>query len=144
MNKIIRRLCVLAVLIGTMAVLSSCHSIRERKYYSEKDNYVTATGVVSYLRYDTEPETWICVGLDDLNPDVFETTGFALVGKNAEIVTERGMKKKKVKLGDVVEFVSAPHCFGNGYSLPIVSITVNGEELLTFEEGYEGLLEYLK
>ena len=31
--------------------------------------------------------------------------------------------------------------FGDGYSMPIVSISVNGEVLLSFDEGFENLMK---
>ena len=42
-----------------------------------------------------------------------------------------------------VSFMTAPRYFGDGYIMPIVEISVDGEELLSFEEGYENLLEWL-
>ena len=60
-----------------------------------------------------------------------------------EIVLQRGILQK-VQLGTTVSFMTAPHYFGDGYIMPIVEISVDGEELLSFEEGYENLLEWLR
>ena len=46
-----------------------------------------------------------------------------------------------VHIGDSIEFVSAPKVFGDGYTLPIVSLTVNGEVLLDFETGWKNLMK---
>lgn len=40
----------------------------------------------------------------------------------------------------LITFVSAPEYFGDGYCMPIVALSVNGEELLTFDEGVENLI----
>ena len=48
---------------------------------------------------------------------------------------------EKIEPNSVVEFTSAPAFFGNGYLMPIVQLSVNGEILLSFEEGYANLLE---
>ena len=50
---------------------------------------------------------------------------------------------QKVQLGTTVSFMTAPRYFGDGYIMPIVEISVDGEELLSFEEGYENLLKWL-
>ena len=47
----------------------------------------------------------------------------------------------KLETGDEITFVAAPEYFGDGYVVPIVAITVDGEELLSFDEGYENLME---
>ena len=141
MKKCIKCSCIIVVLIGTLVLFSSCYTIMERKYYADKSNYVNATGVVDFLNYSENPAR-LYVSFNDLEPNVFSTSGFKLVGENAELVLERGIKEK-LKLGDRVEFISAPEYFGDGYVMPIVSITVNGEELLSFEEGYAGLMKYL-
>ena len=49
----------------------------------------------------------------------------------------------EIQLGTTVSFMTAPRYFGDGYIMPIVEISVDGEELLSFEEGYENLLEWL-
>ena len=58
-------------------------------------------------------------------------------------VTENGIETK-LNIGDKVTFVAAPKVFGDGYVLPIVSMTIDEEELLGFDEGYLNLLEWLK
>ena len=40
--------------------------------------------------------------------------------------------------------MTAPKCFGDGYVMPIVAVSVDGEVLLEFEEGFENFLEHLK
>ena len=137
------RLSVIVLLLGVLFQLSSCYNAENRKYYADKNNYVAATGTVSYIRYDTSPTTWVCIAFDDLEPNVFSENCFKLIGDNADITLKRGIKEK-LKEGDHIEFISAPQYFGDGYIMPIVAITVNGEELLTFEEGYAGLLKFLK
>ena len=53
-------------------------------------------------------------------------------------------KGSVIKIGDRVVFSSAQRYFGDGYVMPIVQLDVNGEELLSFEEGYHNLLSWLK
>ena len=46
--------------------------------------------------------------------------------------------------GKTIEFVTAPGTWGDGYIYPIVEITIDGETLLEFEEGFPNFLEYFK
>ena len=71
-----------------------------------------------------------------------DDVSFNFVGANREIVLQRGILQK-VQLGTTVSFMTAPRYFGDSYIMPIVEISVDGEELLSFEEGYENLLEWL-
>ena len=45
-------------------------------------------------------------------------------------------------VGDVIKIISATRCFYDGHVSSIVSLELNGEVLLTFEEGKAGLLEW--
>ena len=81
------------------------------------------------------------LGFSELSPTM-DDVSFKLVGANREIVLQRGILQK-IQLGTTVSFMTAPRYFGDGYIMPSVEISVDGEELLSFEEGYENLLEWL-
>lgn len=51
---------------------------------------------------------------------------------------------EQIKIGDTIQFVTAPKYFGDGYVMPIVAISVDGEVLLEFEEGYANFLKWLE
>ena len=51
---------------------------------------------------------------------------------------------EKVKLGSEVIYISAPRYFWDGYSMPIVELSVDGEVLLTFDEGKTNLLDMIQ
>ena len=59
------------------------------------------------------------------------------------IVQNNGIEQK-INVGDRVEFVSAPRYFGDGYVMPIVQISVDGEELLSFDTGFVNLNDWLE
>lgn len=116
---------------------------QEFSHYKNKDNYVEYVGnVTDYHFYEsTNGETELYIFFND--PDVSKEFGdyqFVVKGKSMEIITEKGIKDK-IKVGSVVEFTAAPGIFGDGYAIPLVAITVDGDELLTFDEGYENLLD---
>lgn len=125
-----------------MSCADAVYESQEFKYYSDKDNYVNVRGVVDDFSYDEDKES-LFINFTDLvsEDDFFET--FKITGKNLDIVESKDIKNKMEK-GSQIEFISAPRMFGDGYIYPIVSITINGETLLDFDEGVENLLKTYK
>ena len=136
MKKIIFLLMVLIIII-----LSSCSSNNNvLKYYSDPENYVTAVGTVTHIKYNEENNT-LYLGIDQLTPE-FSDNSFKIVGDNLTILKSNGIDQK-MNIGQQIEFMSAPRYFGDGYVMPIVAIAINGETLLNFDQGYENLIEWL-
>ena len=109
-------------------------------YYAQKSNYVNTTGNVTHISYN-EDRSALYLGFSDLNPQ-FDDNSFKIVGDNLPIVQQNGIDEK-IEIGDQVEFISAARYFGDGYVMPIVEISINEEELLSFEEGFPNLLKWL-
>ena len=112
-----------------------------QEYYSEDSNYLTDTGAISHLAWGPEKE-YVFLSFDVI-PDQYGDTTFAIRGENLRLVMERGFAEK-VRMGTMVEYTSAPQIFWDGYSMPIVMLKVDGEVLLTFEEGKENLLRMIE
>ena len=111
--------------------------------YKNKENYVEYVGIVTDYHFykSSSGKTELYIFFND--PDVSKEFGdyqFVVKGKNMEIISEKGIKGK-IEVGSVGEFTAAPGIFGDGYAIPLVAITVDGDELLTFDEGYENLLD---
>ena len=122
-------------------LFSACMSRKEIQYYSERSNYITATGTVMHIKY-TEDRDELYLGFDELSPKFSDST-FKISGKNLLIAQQNGIDQK-LELGDRIEFISAPRYFGDGYVMPIVGINIDGEILLEFETGYKNWLEWIK
>ena len=140
MNRIVSIFLTFVIIFATVS-LSACNSTEMKKYYAERDNYITATGSVSHIAYDEENEK-LFISFADLNPEFNDNT-FKIAGQNYLIVKSRSVQQK-LKLGVEVEFITAPRYFGDGYAMPIVAMTIDGEVLLAFNEGFENLQVYLK
>ncbi len=110
-------------------------------YYSDKENYIIVTGTVSHIKYNDDSSE-LFIGFSDMSPD-FDDSSFKFIGENLKIVRNNGIDDK-LETGKRISVVSAPRYFGDGYVYPIVSITVDGECLLDFEDGYQNLLHWLK
>lgn len=136
----IKRVPVAISLLCLIIFSTSCTTTKMRDYYSQKNNYINATGIVSHISYN-EDKTALYLGFSDLTPQ-FDDNSFKIVGDNLPIVQEKGIDEK-IKIGDQVDFITAPRYFGDGYVMPIVEISVNEEELLGFEEGFTNLLKWL-
>ena len=141
MKSLIRTvfLSALIVCLTTMAV--GCSAKQQLGYYSQRENYVTVTGVVSHISYNRE-QTALYLGFDMLDPTM-DDSNFKIVGDNLLAVRAKGIDNK-IKIGTEVEFVTAPRYFGDGYVMPIVSICIDGEELLGVDAGIQNFLAWLK
>ena len=110
------------------------------EYYSQKENYIDATGTVVFINYN-EDATVLHLAFSDLSYR-FDDTCFKLVGENLRIAQENGIDNKLI-LGEQITFKTAPRYFGDGYVMPIVAIYIGEECLLDFETGYNNLLDWL-
>ena len=127
------------VLIAYFSIV--CQNQEEFNYYAEKSNYISVTGTVSYISF-TEDNKKLYVGFATLNPKCDDNT-FKIVGQNLDIAMENGIETK-LKVGDEITFITAPKYLGDGYVMPIVAISVHDELLLSFNEGYQNFLNWLK
>ena len=123
-----------------LAFLCSCNSHGKLKYYSQRENYISVTGIVSNTTYNEE-STALYIEFSELLP-VLDDICFKIVGENLEIVQTNKIDDK-LKTGEQITFITAPKYFGDGYVMPIVAISINGENLLDFEKGYANLLDWL-
>ncbi len=139
MKKIYMKSLVIIFLMNVL-ILCSCYAAEKRKYYSDKDNYVSTTGTVIHIKYN-ENKTILHLGFDEMSYH-FSDNAFKITGDNLSIVQENGIDEK-LEMGAQIEFITAPMYFGDGYIMPIVGITIDGETLLEFDEGYENLMETL-
>ena len=124
----------LLALVGCGGVAKSV----EKEYYMDVNNYITEEAVVDTITYDKKIE-YIGIRLSEIS-DVYQGERFIIEGENLDIVLANGILEK-IEPNSVIEFTSAPAFFGNGYLMPIVQLSVNGETLLSFEEGYANLLK---
>lgn len=139
-TKIFNKLLMLLLLIGIF-VLSACNSTKMKEYYRQKDNFINATGTIRHIAYNDDNSA-LYLGFSDLSP-TFDDNSFKIVGDNLSIVQKNNIDEK-IKIGDKIEFITAPRYFGDGYVMPIVALSVNGEDLLEFEEGYDNFLKWLE
>lgn len=124
-------------IITIVFLFSSCEKQRMMDYYSNEENYITVSGTLTHI-YSTDDT--LCLGFSDV---FFYSADFNFVGDNLNIVKQKGIDEKLEK-GKTIEFVTAPGTWGDGYIYPIVEITIDGETLLEFEEGFPNFLEYFK
>ena len=118
-------------------ILASCKPAEKAEYYSDPDHYVTATGTITFLNCDEDNEI-VYIGFSNLSPS-FSDSCFKISGKNYERIHENGLLEV-LDLGQQITFMSAPKYFVDGYVMPIVSITVEGNTYLDFEEGVANLV----
>ncbi len=141
MKDHVKKYFVFFLLLSISLMFASCYSSRLRDYYNDESNYVNASGVVIHIACNSE-EPAIYYGFSDLSRS-FDDICFKIVGENFRLVRERGIDRL-IAIGDKVEFTTAPRYFGDGYVMPIVSISVDGNTLLEYDEGLANFLEWLE
>ena len=132
---------VLALLLAAPGVFNWCMRWYYASAYRDVEDYVTATGTVTHI---ADSDEWgLFLGIEDTTV-TFSDVNFVFKGENRRIVLEKGILEK-LQIGDRVEFTVDPWYAGDGYSMPIVAVCVDGEWMLEFEEGYQNLQDhYLK
>ena len=124
-----------------LCCLFACDSKKKVDYYSERNNYVEAVGTVTHISYNMDSGALYIV-FSNLEP-AFDDNHFKIVGDNLAIVQNNGIDQK-LNEGDCVQFVTAPRYFGDGYVMPIVALSVGGEELLSFDTGFANLNDWIR
>lgn len=131
-------ICFILIIGGILWVLIRYPRLKEKEYYADVSNYITEEAVVDSIKYNGE-DRYVMFRLSEID-DIYQNYYFIIKGKSVEVVLENEIMDK-VKIGDRIQYTSAPAYFGNGYSMPIVELVIEGEIILSFEEGYENLLD---
>ena len=130
------------LILFAAAVCVSFVPVKKLAYYAKRESYAGGGGVLTYIKEDEETGT-LYLAFEGTDAPYGENDTFKLIPENYRIAKEAGLKEKLLP-GAEATFVSAPRCFGDGYVLPIVSITVDGVAYLSFEEGYGNLNQWLR
>ncbi len=141
MKKFNQKIIVIAVAMCVMTALFCCCSLHEeRKYYSQKENYISVTGTISSIKYNDDA-TALYLNFSELTPELDDTC-FKIIGDNLQMVQSQKIDTK-LEIGTQIKFITAPKYFGDGYVMPIVAISINEESLLDFEDGYKNFTDWL-
>lgn len=126
-------------LIILLLCCSSCSTApQEKQHYLDLSNFSSFTAEIRDFSYDANSYTAHMAF--ELRPDGYYINEFVLEGRNLSIARANGLLEK-VSVGDIVTVTSAACVFYNGDSMPVVALTVNGESLLDFDEGYANLID---
>ena len=117
--------------------LAGCHS---GDYYADETNYITAVGTVCHIQYTDDGEE-LYLGISGLGSE-FADVNFRIIGDSLTAAQGRGIDEK-LQIGDEVTFISAPNYVGDGYVVPIAALTVHGEMLVEFGEGFESIQRWM-
>jgi len=135
-NKILPLTLCLFVLVA-----SSCVTTNNKKmnYYSNEKNYVEVTGTINHIVFDEKQEI-LYLGFSNLSKKLDDDC-FKIVGDSYSLVVA---SKESIQIGKTATFVTAPKYFGDGYVMPIVSLTIDDNVILQYEIGFSDYLDWLK
>ena len=131
----------IALLLVTVLCMTSCAifeaswDAKAEKYYSDQANFVERCAVVTHIQQSDDGKIYMEVE----QPDGFSDVCFKLDGASSKIAKDNGFITE-VQVGDEITFISAPRYFGDGYVYPIVSLFKEGKVYLSFDVGYENLM----
>lgn len=136
-NKILLFLMICLLVLGS----TSCAYTKKRKinYYSNEQNYIEITGTIEHVVFDDERKS-LCLEFSNLSQKTDDVC-FKVVGDSYAIVVDC---KEYIQIGKTATFVTAPKYFGDGYVMPIVSLTIDGHDILKYGDGFPNLLDWLK
>lgn len=133
----IKKYVLLSLVIIAVFLLVGCSKMHEKEYYADINNFITDEAVVDNVIYNEEEE-YIVLWLSEID-EAYQCSDFIIEGNNASLVLQNGILNK-IEIGDVITYTSAPRIFGDGYFMPIIQISVPGEELLNIDDGYKNLM----
>lgn len=136
-----RMLMATIILLFSVIIIVAWDKKRMWNYYAKEDSFLSSAGVVTYIHH-AEDEEQIYLSFSGIDP-CFHDQSFKIVGMNYQLVMENGLLDK-LSVGDHVNFVGSPRVFGDGYVLPLIAISVYGEQFLDPEQGYQNFIEWLR
>ncbi len=123
------------------ACIDKMYQNRMVDYYSDDNNYVELTGnVIERVKSGEEYTNVLTIKVTSSGDDFYmygSDTGDFCLYFNQELLDG-------IFEGDTIIFKSAPRIFYDGQKYPIVSLNKEGKELLTFQEGKDSYIEWIK
>lgn len=129
---------ILIWLLFSASCISDTYRKRMLEYYADDNVYVQLTGEVIEKDTYSSAILKIKITLFDSDFNLYgQDSDYFMLYSNIEILDS-------VYIGDIIEFTSAPRIFYDGQKFPILSLSKDGQELLSFEEGKSNYLKWIK
>lgn len=128
---------VVLLVIVLLSVLSGCTLETPQlerfmlEKYEDDQSYVALSGEI--VEYDDDKVIIRCEKLKEYINYVADTCDYYIYSTQPIELTN----------GDTIDFITVPFHFYNGQHLPIVQVTINGTELLSFDEGKINLINWV-
>ena len=115
---------------------------RKLSYYKDDANYYSASGIITEVHEIGEDGCRIHMADISCDQDIkiYDSHCFAINYIGANELWEVWQPQ----VGMTISFISAPEIFYDGYQYPIVSVSFEDNEVLSFEVGKTKLLEYIQ
>ncbi len=143
-KKIIKAILIWASVILVLR-MQKTWDFRQYRYYKETKNFISLTVEVEDFYYvageGRRIEAYYLVTTS--KPTGFSDRTFVIEGRNAELVRLTGAEQK-ISRGSLIEIISAPRYFYDGYDMPIAGMTIQNDDVLLFPTGYENLQNQLR
>ena len=120
-----------------IAFLSGCNTSNQKlakkmiEKYSDNQSYVALIGEVIEIN-----ENNVIIKCEELNDYINYEDELC----DYYIYSDQFME---LQIGEEIQFTTVPFHFYNGHKLPIVELKIDGNTLLSFEEGKENLINWV-
>lgn len=128
--------CLILIIFSLTSCTNEMYQKRMLEYYSEDSNFVELTGIVKEKNQNNTLTVEVLTKSAEFELYNMEVGDFMLY-TNVEILDN-------IELEDEIAFTSAPRQFYDGHKWPIVALSKGGQKLLSFEEGKENYINWIK
>ena len=104
-------------------------------YYSVDENYIELTGIIISIDAD---RNLLRIKILSEDASIWES------GSAEFFLVDYSERDYNLNIDDEIVFTTATMLFYNGHDMPIISLEKDGEVLLSFDEGKEMYLDYIK
>ena len=121
-------------------LLPGCFALTMHPYYRDESNYAEFTGTISFISYDETTDT-LYLSFENITPKTADNS-FKIVSSNLAIQKDSPYYDK-IAVGTPVSFCTAPKYYGDGYIMPLVGLSIDGETLLEKSKGIANWNDWL-
>ncbi len=144
LKKIITIVVIVSICIAGAHIIGDIRLKAKRwNYYQTDEVYTTIYGEIQGISFNENEIKFYVSYTESIDGFSYPDDDFVIVGENVDTIMSHE-SHSLLKEGAVIEFVSAPAIYWNGYRRPAVAIKVDDVQLLEYEEGKANFLKWLR
>ena len=137
-----KKVCSLFLIIVALISCSSCGAPNFviKKYYRDKSNFKEYTAIVEGYGDFWNESNMIYLDIGSSGGDL-QTSSIYLFGENANIARKNQIWDV-IRIGSEITFSASNAIFYDGYLIPMIALSCQGEVLLEFDQGQKNQIDW--